>query len=53
MALGQKIRGYIREAGMKQIVIAGTHIAPDEAKATLYEAYQLHLDDIEAANEEE
>ncbi|MGE4267137.1 MAG: DUF6731 family protein [Deferribacterales bacterium] len=36
-----------------EIVIAGTHIAPDEAKATLYEAYQLHLDDIEAANEKE
>ena len=35
-----------------EIVIAGTHIAPDEAKATLYEAYQLHLDDIEAANEQ-
>lgn len=32
-----------------EIVIAGTHIAPDEAKATLYEAYQLHLDDIDAA----
>lgn len=36
-----------------EIVIAGTHISPDEAKAALYEAYQLHLDDIEAANEEE
>lgn len=36
-----------------EIVIAGSHIAPDEAKATLYEAYQLHLDDIEAANEQE
>lgn len=35
-----------------EIVIKGTHIASDEAKATLYEAYQLHLDDIEAANEE-
>lgn len=32
-----------------EIVIAGTHIAPDEAKASLYEAYQIHLDDIEAA----
>lgn len=36
-----------------EIVIIGTHIAPDEAKATLYEAYQLHLDDIGAANEQE
>lgn len=35
-----------------EVVIAGSHIAPDEAKATLYEAYQLHLDDIDAANEE-
>lgn len=34
-----------------EIVIAGTHISPDEAKATLYEAYQLHLDEIEASNE--
>lgn len=32
-----------------EIVIAGTHIAPVEARSTLYEAYQLHLDDIEAA----
>ena len=32
-----------------EIVIAGTHISPDEARASLYEAYQLHLDDIEAA----
>ena len=31
-----------------EIVIAGSHIAPDEAKSCLYEAYQLHLDDIEA-----
>ena len=36
-----------------EIVIAGSHISPDEAKATLYEAYQLYLDDIEAANEQE
>lgn len=36
-----------------EIVITGTHISPDEARASLYEAYQLHLDDIEAANEEE
>ncbi len=36
-----------------EIVIAGTHISPDEAKATLYEAYRLHLDDIEAANEQD
>lgn len=32
-----------------EIVIAGSHIAPDEARSSLYEAYQLHLDDIEAA----
>lgn len=32
-----------------EIVIAGSHIAPDEAKSCLYEAYQLHLDDIDAA----
>ena len=36
-----------------EIVIAGTHISPSEAKATLYEAYQLHLDEIEATNEQE
>lgn len=36
-----------------EIAIAGTHIAPDEAKATLYEAYQLHLDYIEANGQED
>lgn len=36
-----------------EIVIAGSHITPDEAKATLYEAYQLHLDEIEAASRQE
>lgn len=32
----------------REIVIAGSHISPDEARAALYEAYQLHLDEIEA-----
>jgi len=32
-----------------EIVIAGSYIAPEEAKSTLYEAYQLYLDDIFAA----
>lgn len=36
-----------------EVVVAGTHISPDEAKSVLYEAYQLHLDDIEAGVEEE
>lgn len=45
------IAARVRHKG--EIVIKGTHIAPDEAKAALYEAYHLHLDDIEAANEQE
>lgn len=36
-----------------EVVVAGTHISPEEAKSVLYEAYQLHLDDIEAGVEEE
>ena len=36
-----------------EIVIAGSHISPDEACSALYEAYQLHLDEIGATNEEE
>lgn len=31
-----------------EIVIAGSHIAPDEARSALYEAYQVKLDEIEA-----
>ena len=33
-----------------EIVIAGTYIAPEEAKSALYEAYQLNLDDIFASS---
>lgn len=36
-----------------EVVVAGTHISPDEAMSVLYEAYQLHLDDMEAGVEEE
>jgi len=32
-----------------EIVIQGTHIAPDEAKSSLFEAYQINLEHIEAA----
>ena len=36
-----------------EIVIAGSHIAPDEAKSCLYEAYQVHFENIEAATLED
>jgi hypothetical protein len=32
-----------------EIVIQGTHISPDEAKSSLFEAYQINLEHIEAA----
>jgi len=32
-----------------EIVVAGFHVSPDEAKAALFEAYQINLEHIEAA----
>lgn len=31
------------------IVVAGMHVSPDEAKSSLFEAYQINLDHIESA----